>query len=169
MVKNMQEPLLSIAIMKGMEIEFELHGDFVCPKFKCTCNGKFKARLEDKEIVIVGEAGTKKSSESVTFNPEEFDTESFLLKGVTIGIDFHWEQKENQRFLGSLKFLIEDNNIVAVNVIPIESYLTSVISSEMNAASSAELLKAHSLISRSWVLAQIEKDLGWLFTTVRRT
>lgn len=157
MVKNMQEPLLSIAIMKGMEIEFELHGDFVCREFKCTCNGKFKARLKNNEIVIDGEAGSKQSSEPVTFSPEEFETESFLLKGVTIGIDFHWEQKENQRFKGSLKFLIEDKNIVAVNVIPIEYYLTSVISSEMNANSSAALLKAHSIISRSWVLAQIEK------------
>jgi SpoIID/LytB domain protein len=153
----MQEPLLNIAIIKGTEIEFELHGNFVCNEFKCTCNGKFKARLENNEIVITGEAGSKKSSEEVIFDPEDFDTESFLLKGVTIGIDFHWEQKENQRFLGSLKFLIEDNNVVAVNIIPIEHYITSVISSEMNANSSAELLKAHSIISRSWVLAQIEK------------
>ena len=128
----MQEPLLSIAIMKGLEIEFELHGDFVCTEFKCTCNGKFKASLEDKEIVIVGESGSKKSLEQVTFTPEEFDTESFLLKGVTIGIDFHWEQKENQRFIGSLKFLIEDNlinvrfnirQIIPVFVLPSTLYL----------------------------------------------
>ncbi len=153
----MQEPLLSIAIMKGIEIEFELHGNFASREFKCTCNGKFKARLEKNEIVIIGESGSKNSPEPVMFTPEDFDNESFLLKGVTIGIDFHWEQKENQRFLGSLKFLIEDDKIVAVNVLPIEQYLTSVISSEMNANSSAELLKAHSIISRSWVLAQIEK------------
>lgn len=153
----MQEPLLSIAIMKGNEIDFELHGNFACREFKCTCNGKFKAALENNEIVITGESGSKKTSGSVSFSPENFDSESFLLKGVTIGIDFHWEQKENQRFLGSLKFLIEDGKLVAVNVIPIEFYITSVISSEMNAHSSAELLKAHSIISRSWVLAQIEK------------
>ena len=83
---------------------------------------------------------------------------SFELLNVTIGINFHWERKENQRFRGSLKIIVEDLNLTAINIIRVEDYLTSVISSEMSATASPELLKAHAVISRSWLLAQIEKN-----------
>jgi len=82
----------------------------------------------------------------------------FDLLNVTIGKDFHWERKENQRFTGSLKIIIEKNKLTAINILPIEDYLTSVISSEMSATSSLELLKAHAVISRSWLLAQIQQS-----------
>ena len=76
---------------------------------------------------------------------------------VTIGINFHWERKENQQFKGSVEYMIEDAKITAINILSLEDYLISVISSEMSATSSIELLKAHAIISRSWLLAQIEK------------
>ncbi len=79
----------------------------------------------------------------------------FELEGVVIGKDFHWERTENQRFEGSLKIIREGNLQTAVNVIGVEKYLRSVISSEMNAASPAELLRAHAIISRSWLLSQV--------------
>lgn len=86
------------------------------------------------------------------------DKNEFELKDVTIGINFHWERKENQRFRGELEILRnEDGTATAVNAIPMEEYLKSVISSEMSATSSMELLKAHSVISRSWLLAQIDR------------
>ena len=81
---------------------------------------------------------------------------TFILKKVTIGIDFHWEQKEDQRFSGKLKFIKEGNQVWAINLIHLEDYLQSVISSEMSANASLEFLKAHAVISRSWVLAQIQ-------------
>ena len=87
------------------------------------------------------------------------ENDEFELKDVTIGINFHWERKENQRFRGELEILKnDDGTLTAVNVLPIELYLKSVISSEMSATSSMELLKAHSVISRSWLLAQIDKN-----------
>lgn len=82
---------------------------------------------------------------------------TFELKDVVIGIGFHWERKENQKFEGNLDFIVEDGKITAINRISIENYLISVISSEMSATSSLELLKAHAVISRSWMLSQIEK------------
>ncbi|MEK6552494.1 MAG: SpoIID/LytB domain-containing protein, partial [Bacteroidota bacterium] len=81
----------------------------------------------------------------------------FLLRDVVIGKGFHWQSKENQRFRGRLKFIKERDQITAVNILPLEEYLTSVISSEMSANSSIELLKAHSIVSRGWLLAQQEK------------
>jgi SpoIID/LytB domain protein len=82
---------------------------------------------------------------------------SFILKEVPIGIDFHWERKEDQEFKGELKIIREGDKLTAINLIPIEDYLVSVISSEMNATGYIELLKAHAVISRSWLLAQKEK------------
>jgi SpoIID/LytB domain protein len=92
----------------------------------------------------------------LTFTPQE-DNNSFSLYDVTIGINFHWERQETQVFMGTLKLVVEEEKIVAINILPVEDYLTSVISSEMSANSSLELLKAHAVVSRSWLFAQIEK------------
>jgi SpoIID/LytB domain protein len=84
-----------------------------------------------------------------------FAEPSFILHGVTIGVNFHWERKEDQKFAGALKIIVEKDRLTAVNVIGVEDYLLSVISSEMSASASEEFLKAHAVISRSWVMAQI--------------
>ena len=89
-------------------------------------------------------------------HPQSADA-SFSLSDVTIGVNFHWERKETQTFLGTLRFVVESDKIVAINELPVEKYLESVISSEMSATSSLELLKAHAVISRSWLLAQMQK------------
>ena len=82
----------------------------------------------------------------------------FTLCGVTIGIGFHWQRQEDQKFRGSLLLLSDGGKAVAIDVVPVETYLTSVISSEMSASASLELLKAHAVISRSWLLAMINKS-----------
>ena len=92
----------------------------------------------------------------LTFVPQSGDA-SFSIDDVTIGVHFHWERKETQVFQGVLRLVVEADKICAINELPVENYLTSVISSEMNATSSPEFLKAHAVISRSWLLAQMEK------------
>ena len=92
--------------------------------------------------------------EGAEFRPLSSDS-YFTLKDVTIGVDFHWQRKEDQSFLGKLKLKKSGDLTLALNIVPVEDYLTSVISSEMSADASLELLKAHAVISRSWVLAQI--------------
>lgn len=96
--------------------------------------------------------------EELLFEPQHESTDAFELLDVTIGINFHWERKEDQRFLGALKIIVENGKLTGINVIHVEDYLTSVISSEMSATASLELLKAHAVISRSWLLAQIQKN-----------
>ncbi|MBN1463838.1 MAG: SpoIID/LytB domain-containing protein [Paludibacteraceae bacterium] len=91
----------------------------------------------------------------ILFNPYS-EHASFDLVDVVIGIGFHWERKEIQRFSGQLKFIVEGEKLTAINILPVEDYLLSVISSEMSATSSLELLKAHAVTSRSWLLAQLE-------------
>jgi len=152
---NKTQPDLQVGIMAAGKISFELNGQF---QNRENMPGKlFHAVCKDEKIRLQAENGFTRSGTSFIFQPASPE-DSFLLKGVTIGIDFHWEQKEDQRFRGALKLIPENGSVRAINIIPLEEYLRSVISSEMSATSSPELLKAHAVISRSWVLAQIGKS-----------
>ena len=153
----MEEPLVSIGILSEKEIRFDLYGEFTIRGVDKKFSGKYKAKADGNRIRIMQESREIFSATNITFSPSDIETESFLLRDVVIGKNFHWERKENQRFQGSLKFIKENGNLTAVNEIPIEEYLTSVISSEMSPNSSIELLKAHAIISRGWLLAQINK------------
>lgn len=154
----MKEPKVSVAILASNEIKFELHGDFKCSCNKVNCSGQYVASYDGESITITNDKGENKIENNTVFTSSNLELDTFFIRNVVIGKNFHWERKENQRFQGSLKFLIEDGVLTAVNILSVEKYLTSVISSEMNATSSAELLKAHSIVSRSWLLAQMDKS-----------
>jgi len=153
----MEQPLLNIGIQTEAEITFLLKGEFVTSQRKEPISGRFKAVLNKDFIEISGQGLFLKSQNEIVFLPLDAEDSSFVLQSVTIGKNFHWEKKENQKFTGSLKLLKDENLLTAINIVPLEEYLVSVISSEMNSASSLELLKAHSIISRSWILAQLDK------------
>lgn len=146
-----KQPAVSVGIMGDKRIEFTLCTDYKCSNGSIV-SGDAVVELVDGEILYNG-----KKYESLLFEacvPEG----SFWLRGVTIGVNFHWERKEDQRFGNNLKFIVEGDRITAINLIGVEDYLTSVISSEMSATASEELLKAHAVISRSWLLAQMAKN-----------
>lgn len=138
---------LEVGILLGQEIEFEILSDGA---------GKRKAVIKDGKIEYDGALYDELYFEAP--NPSTaFAQESFMLAGVTIGKQFHWQRKENQVFAGALKIIVDRDNLLAINVIGVEDYLLSVISSEMSANCSLELLKAHAVISRSWVMARMEQ------------
>ena len=143
-----EHPYASVGIMESAEIDFELNGNFTVNGQ--TVTGGQKAILSNSRLEWNGQQTTE-----IIFMPQD-DTCSFTLSDVVIGIHFHWERKERQTFSGSLKLLAETNGITAVNIVHIEDYLLSVISSEMKASASLEFLKAAAIISRSWLLKQIE-------------
>jgi SpoIID/LytB domain protein len=145
----MKEPEISVGIVNAQEIHFTLNGNFFAKGETVTAD----------QVVSFSEGGILWNNNlyrELTFTPQE-EQNSFSLYDVTIGINFHWERQETQVFSGTLKLVVEEEKIVAINILPVEEYLTSVISSEMSANSSLELLKAHAVVSRSWLLAQIEK------------
>ncbi|WP_346860075.1 SpoIID/LytB domain-containing protein [uncultured Draconibacterium sp.] len=148
-------PDIHVGIMTLDKLEFNFAGEFKIKGSKKTISGKHTASIENNLIQISD--GTA-SAQELQFIPADFDSSEFELKDVTIGVNFHWEQKEDQKFQGTLKLIIEDGKITAINVLPIENYLISVISSEMSASSSLDLLKAHAIISRSWLIAQTDKQ-----------
>ncbi|WP_372773164.1 SpoIID/LytB domain-containing protein [Mangrovibacterium sp.] len=150
-----QQPEIQVGIMAEKTIQFQLQGSYQLPT---GFNGKvFTIAVEDNQLQLTDESGYKNKGDEFGFVASGA-ADSFLLKEVTIGINFHWEQKQDQQFRGSLKLVLEDGKVRAINRVPLEEYLRSVISSEMSATSSPELLKAHAVISRSWLMAQIIKS-----------
>ncbi|PIK18642.1 amidase [Prevotella intermedia] len=144
-----EEPIVSVGIVSASKLCFSLNAPYtVCGSQRC---GKQVVELSEGRILWENTL-----YDELLFEPTDAQS-SFTLEDVTIGVNFHWERKEAQTFLGKLRFIVEDNNICAINELPVETYLTSVISSEMSATSSLELLKAHAVISRSWLLAQMEQ------------
>lgn len=140
--------------MYQQEIIFRLNERYLLAPYGVPLEGIQKVEYLDGKIWLNGEISDE---EELLFEPVRYRESSFELNDVTIGIQFHWERKEDQTFKGSLKIIIENEKLTAINILPLEDYLVSVISSEMSATSSSELLKAHAVISRSWLLAQIEK------------
>lgn len=146
----MKRPYINVGIITGKEISLILNGKFNTGE-GYTYTGELRASATaDGKILLNGN-----ETEEIEFIPQE-DNCSFTLHNVTIGISYHWERQEEQTFIGTLKLISDVENVIAVNVLPVEDYLVSVISSEMNATSSLEFLKSHAIISRSWLLAQIE-------------
>lgn len=143
------EPNVHVGIVSGEKIEFSLNGEYSAKGE--TISGKQTVEFSEGGILWNGNLYRE-----LCFSPKT-DEASFSLSDVTIGVNFHWERKETQTFLGELRLVVEADKICAINSLPVEKYLESVISSEMSATSSVELLKAHAVISRSWLLAQMEK------------
>ncbi|HKJ41218.1 MAG TPA: SpoIID/LytB domain-containing protein [Sunxiuqinia sp.] len=150
-----KQPKIQVGILADNVIQFEFHGDYQIGKTMVW--NSFQAFAQGDEIKLVSNEHDTLISKEFVFHSTEAD-DYFSLKNVTIGLNFHWEQKEDQNFRGDLKLVIENGKVRAINLVPLEEYLRSVISSEMSATSSMELLKAHAVISRSWLLAQIEKS-----------
>ncbi|MBK7104622.1 MAG: SpoIID/LytB domain-containing protein [Ignavibacteriae bacterium] len=153
-----KEPNVSVAILSDISVEFVLYGEFHSNFSSDLFNGKFTAEIKNGFISLLSNDGEIKNLQEIIFTPTDENSDTFLLKNVTIGINFHWEQKQNQQFAGKLKILLNDDKLTIINIIPVEQYLQSVISSEMSPTSSLELLKAHAIISRSWLLAQMDKS-----------
>ena len=147
----------SVGIVSGSQLDFTLNGYFTEGATDNRHSGRWTAMLSEGRINITHNSESIKGGEEIMFTPVEGNISGFTLHAVTIGVDFHWQRDEDQSFTGKLKFIIEKGKLTAVNILSVEDYLLSVISSEMSATSSPELLKAHAVISRSWLLAQIEK------------
>ena len=143
------QPNVSVGIVSGQKILFALNAPY-------TAKGETIQGAQEVEFSEGGILWNGNQYRELTFVPQSSQA-TFSLSDVTIGVNFHWERKETQVFLGTLRLVVESDKIVAINELPIEQYLASVISSEMKATAGLELLKAHAVISRSWLLAQMKR------------
>lgn len=148
----MQTPIISVGIMHAKTIRFCLEGNYTCKQTDTIAIGNATVENNDNKIKFNGE-----QYDTLTFTPST-DKDTFSLYEVCIGIGFHWERKETQIFSGEINLIIDKGEIWVINKLPIEDYLFCVIASEMSATSSLELLKAHAVTSRSWLMAQLNKS-----------
>ncbi|MBN2264005.1 MAG: SpoIID/LytB domain-containing protein [Prolixibacteraceae bacterium] len=146
------EPIINVGIVKHSIIEFELKGSFSFQN-NLIEQGHYKALINNNSIELPWTKG-----ESTICLQANSQNATFVIKNVQIGIGFHWQQNQDQEFEGSLTLKLHNGEIWAINNIALESYLKSVISSEMSAMNNPTLLQVHAIISRSWLLSQISKQ-----------
>ncbi|MEG2164146.1 MAG: SpoIID/LytB domain-containing protein [Bacteroidales bacterium] len=153
----LKEPRIKVGIVSGDKIQFSLSDVYVTGECDF-CAGNYEAFLTMDGKISVG--GIVFGTE-VEFAPV-VDESLFSLEDVMIGVSFHWQRNMRQSFRGALLLVAHNSKIVCVNNISLEQYLESVISSEMRSTSFLEFLKAHAVISRSWLLAQLPQITGEL-------
>lgn len=142
------EPLISVGIVRGRRVPLELPCAYRSPS-GLELRGRVTVELRDGRPSVGDRDVT-----ATTFEPVKADA-LFAIPDVEIGIGFHWDRRERQLFAGALRFCVEEGEVWVVNEVPVETYLTSVIASEMSAQAPAALLRAHAICSRSWLMAQI--------------
>ena len=156
MIDLKSEPLIKVGLMTGAQsVRLSLSGGFTTDGGERVADGDYTAIFDDGAVRLEGV--TTLSGNRVAFSPVDFEKSRVIIHDITIGIDFHWQRKEAQHFQGALIILSEPNGLTVINELPVEAYLVSVISSEMSADCPPEALRAHSIISRSWLLAQLNK------------
>jgi len=153
----MIKPVIEVGILSAAEIRFALNGNYTSGEKKFIRGGEYMARIHNGTLEFESNGQKSEAGISLILNPDNPEPATFKIYDVTIGISFHWQKRETQLFRGALKLMIKEDQITAINILPLEDYLVSVISSEMSATSSLEMLKAHAVVSRSWLLAQIGK------------
>ncbi len=147
------EPHITVGIVADANLRFRLLGDFVSDSGEYFHAGEYCAEsIPGEESFYIGNTVYS----SLILSPC-CESSFFELPEVIIGVEFHWQRSESQRFSGKLRMVCVDDKVWAINEVLLETYLSSVISSEMSATSSPQLLKAHTVISRSWLLAQLPR------------
>ena len=148
-----REPEIRVGLIsEATEARFALSGRFDSDG-RTLVEGDHVAYAEGGAVKLAGLA----AAPQITLSPSDFKSCRFTLHDVKIGIEFHWERLESQQFQGKLTLTADGDRLTIINELPLESYLISVISSEMSAACPVELLRAHAIVSRSWLLSQLEK------------
>lgn len=154
-----KEPVIRVGLVNTVrKVRFVLSGSFTDGDGLSVKEGAYRTFLENSAVKVQGER--ELTAPVIKLTPADFESCRFTVHGVKIGLNFHWEREESQQFQGEL--IIEPNGegLVIINQLPIESYLVSVIASEMSASCPAELLRSHAIVSRSWLLAQLNRERG---------
>lgn len=148
------EPVIKVGLITAAPaVRFALEGRFVDLNGEQVAEGNYSATAGNGLVGLRGAATI--DAPAIALVPSEFSSSRFTVHGVKIGIEFHWEREESQQFQGALKLCSDGQELTIINELPLESYLVSVISSEMSASCPRELLRAHAIVSRSWLVAQL--------------
>jgi peptidoglycan hydrolase-like amidase len=149
-----EEPIIRVGLVIAPTIRFDLAGHYKTSTGEILGSGNYEASSEGHEVRLGGHDAT---TSVLTLSPLDPESCRATIHDVTIGVDFHWQQRESQQFQGNIVLVARPEGLLALNELPLENYLVSVISSEMSASCPQELLCAHAIVSRSWLLAQMQR------------
>ncbi len=171
----MEEPGIKVGIYSGYTISLHFVSEYFIKNIGLSLFGNYLLSIDNSSIVIKDTGcNIVFSSEEIEIVPTNKKNDIFEIEDVIIGVDFHWERKEKQRFRGGISIIREEEKLTIINKITVEQYIESVISSEMNANASIDFLKSHAIISRSWLLSRLnnvrkeEVKKGMMDSTERR-
>jgi stage II sporulation protein D len=154
------EPVIQVGILRAPVILFRLLAPYTTHGKVGGPGTRMEARVSGNKIALYAEGELLEENQAIGMDPADGSPGAFRVRDVVIGIGFHWERKEDQQFTGAIRLSFRDGMIQLVNVVPAEEYLNGVISSEMRASGPPELLRAHAVISRSWLLFHLGKKAG---------
>jgi len=155
----MEEPLIKVGICSAHTVSLTFVSEYFIKHAGINLFGSYKVSIDDSGIKLVDSGNNEVfRSNELEIVPITDTTDIFEIDDVTIGVDFHWERTEKQRFRGSIFLIREEDKLTVINIIPLELYLESVISSEMKAEASIDFLRAHAVISRSWLLSRLKNE-----------
>lgn len=156
-----KEPLIRVGLISGAQsARLTLSGEFVTDHGTGLTDGDFIVEVIGQSLRLHADSPSQEIESIrpvITVSPADFNACRITVHDVTIGIDFHWQRRESQQFQGAIRFERDEKGLTVINELPLESYLVSVISSEMSASCPSDLLRAHSIVSRSWLLAQLQR------------
>ena len=155
-IDTTQELLLNVGIFEAARVTIQFETLFRVRGNGRSLSGQAEVRPEGDGVVLETEAGIVVHAKEIVLDPKDAAIAWFQLFDVVIGKQFHWERAETQRFRGAVRLMRVGGHVEVVNILGVEEYLTSVISSEMSADGPLEFLKAHAITSRSWLLAQMQ-------------
>ena len=158
----MTTPTIEVGILFSPVIRFQLNGNYTQAGTNRKYNGRYTLSRANGRYLLESPEAVQEVTLPLLLIPDDYGQCDFDLTDVVIGINFHWERTESQKFKGTLKLIDETQHLTAIDILSLEDYLLSVISSEMSASSPVELLKAHAVISRSWLLCQLKVESGKL-------
>ncbi len=168
MIEKGKEPTIRVGLIQDREnTKFSIDKSVsLVPekgmKIKLTPQGKETWRIFANEGLVCENLTTHEKhaypeAGFIRIEPEDLKNTLTVLHDVTIGIQFHWEREEDDDYPYILEFCKSSaKKIMAINELPVERYLESVISSEMSGDCPSALLHAHTVIARSWLLAQMQ-------------
>src|SRR4051794_30631838 len=115
-------------------------------------SGPISIQASDGRLRVVAKAFARSGFRSLRMVPpvvgaSRCPNAAVLVRGVVAGRGFHWCTKIDQRLGGVLEFRADGSNLILINELPLEEYLTGVITAEMSGYCPGEYMKAHAVIS----------------------
>jgi SpoIID/LytB domain protein len=144
----------SVVFKSSGDFYFKENNKIIMQGFK---NKKYSIILKHKKLTILNNQGmTLKIVQNLKLEQKDEPTNSFIIDKIESGKDTPFYGKSDNQYRGELKVSIHENTLLVVNIVNVEEYCYSVISSETIAWWPIESIKAQAVLIRNHVFFKKE-------------